>query len=192
MRTRRSDEEFARELADLLKAEGISGVGVADLASRLRCSRRRLYALAPSKEALLLLVAQRHFDAMLRAGYEAAAAETDPARIVAAYLNVGVTSTVELGPVFLKDLDASAEGRAIFDRYQLARAHGLKEILENGIRRGDFNAHNASVAAEVFLGASLRLRRPDFLTQAGLTISEAFEQAYALILGGLLASPPRS
>lgn len=191
MRTTRTDEEFVQQLSELLKAEGISGLSVAQIAARLRCSRRRLYAVAPTKERLLHVVAQAHFDGMLREGFEAAAREADTARVIAAYLHVGVTSTTRLSQAFLRDLEASDEGRAIFDRYQLARADGVRRIVEDGIRRGELNAHNALVAAEVLLGASLRLRRPEFLARARLTISAAFDEAYSIILGGLLAPTHR-
>jgi AcrR family transcriptional regulator len=191
MRTTRTDEEFTDQLHELLKAEGISALSVGQIAARLRCSRRRLYALAPTKEALLHLAAQAHFDRMLQEGFEAGARETDPARAIAAYLRVGVTSTVDLSPAFVRDLEASPEGREIFDRYQLARAEGVRRILEEGIRRGDFTAHNQLVATEVLLGAAFRLRRSEFLAEAGLTLSQAFEEAYALILGGLLAPSRR-
>ncbi len=191
MKIKRTDEEFARQLSELLKTEGISGLSVAEIAARLHCSRRRLYALAPTKEGLLHLVAQTHFEGMLRDGFEAAARESDPARAIAAYLHVGVTSTAGLSQAFLQDLESSPEGRAIFDRYQHARASGGQRIVEEGLRRGVFNAHNPALAMEVLLGASLRLRRPEFLVKAGLTISEAFEEAYSIILQGLLAPPLR-
>lgn len=187
MRTTRTDEEFALDLARLVKAEGISELSVAQLAARLRCSRRRLYELAPTKEGLLHLVAKAHFERALRDGFEAAARESDPGRAIAAYLHVGVTSTAGLSQAFLRDLESSEEGRSIFDDYQNARAEGGRAIVEDGIRRGDFNAHNPRVVIEVLLGAALRLRRPEFLASAGLTISEAFEEAYSVILEGLLA-----
>lgn len=191
MKTKRTDEEFFRQLSDLLKAEGISGLSVAQIAARLRCSRRRLYDLAPTKEGLLYLVARSHFDGMLREGIEAASREGDAARAIAAYLRVGVTSTTGLSQSFLRDLEASDEGSKIFDRYQYARAEGGQRIVEDGIRRGDFNAHNPLVVIEVLLGMALRLRRPEFLEWAGLTISEAFEEAYSILLKGLLARPRR-
>lgn len=191
MKTTRTDDEFADQLSALVKAEGISELSVAQIASRLRCSRRRLYALAPTKEGLLHLVARAHLERMLREGFEAAAHESTPGRAIAAYLHVGVTSTTGLSQAFLRDLESSPEGRAIFDRYQHARAEGVRSIVEEGIRRGDFNAHNPRVAAEVLLGAALRLRQPEFLAKAGLTISQAFDEAYSLILGGLLAPSRR-
>lgn len=187
MQTRRTDEEFAQQLSELVKREGISELSVAQIAARLRCSRRRLYALAPTKEGLLHRVAAEHFDRMLREGFEAAAREGDAGRAIAAYLRVGVTWTTTLSQAFLRDLEASAEGRALFDRFQHARAEGGQRIVEEGISSGAFNAHNPAVAIEVLLGAALRLRRPDFLERSGLSISQAFDEAYSIVLGGLLA-----
>lgn len=186
MQTRRTDEEFAQQLSDLVKREGISGLSVAQIAARLRCSRRRLYALAPTKEGLLYRVAREHFDRMLRHGYELAEQEQDAARAIVAYLRVGVTWTRTLSQAFLRDLEASAEGRAIFDDFQQARAERGQLIIEAGIRNGDFNAHNPLVAVEVMLGAARRLRRPEFLERSGLTISEAFDEAYTIMFEGLL------
>ena len=42
------------------------------------------------------------------------------------------------------------------------------------------------VVSELILGAALRLRRPAFLAQANLTIEEAFQEFYRVLLGGLL------
>ncbi|MFT3800234.1 MAG: TetR/AcrR family transcriptional regulator [Burkholderiaceae bacterium] len=189
MRTERTNEQFEKELADLIKARGISAFSVAELAATLRCSRRRLYEIAATKDGLLHHVAKAHFDAMLQHGYEAAAGETDPARAIVAYLYVGVTSTEPLSQAFLKDLESTSRGRQIFDRYQTGRAAGIRQIVDQGIRLGVFNSHNSLVAAEVLLGLSMRIRRPEFLARAGLTISEAFRESYEMVLQGLLKEP---
>lgn len=186
MRTTRSNEEFLAELADLIKREGVSSLGVGEIAARLRCSRRRLYEVADTKEGLLLVVARQQFQDSLAAGFEVAAAESDPARRLVAYLNAGVRSAETLGAAFLADLQQTEEGRAMFDEYQLARSKGSREILEAGVRCGEFKAMNFDVVTEVLLGAAFRLRNPDFLHRAKLTVSEAFSEAYALVLQGLM------
>jgi len=187
MRTTRSDEEFMHQLSDLLLAEGTSALGIGDIATRVRCSRRRIYQVAPNKEALLQIVARRHLEAGLRAGFEAAARETAPARVISAYLTAGVATAEKMSTDFLKDLEAAHEGREIFDHYLAERARGLREIMERGVRQGHYNPHNPLVAAELILGAAMRLRQSRFLVEAELTFTEAVEQAYALILHGLIA-----
>lgn len=192
MNTDRTDEEFSRELCDLIKAEGISSLTVGDIAKRLRCSRRRLYDIAQTKGDLFLYVASRIFDTALRQGHEAAAAQPDEARAIAAYLDVGVATAAELSVAFLNDVEAMREARKLFDDYQTARTSGLTLMIETGVERGIFVPCNAQVVAEVIFGAALRLRRPKFLTQAGLSLEEAFRELYDLLLNGLLKMPLRN
>lgn len=189
MRTTRTEEEFAAELAALLKQEGITAMSVGDIATRLRCSRRRLYEIAPTKEGLLLSVARQQFKDSLAVGFAAADAESDPARSLVAYLDAGLRAAEHLTAAFLSDLQQSDEGRAMFDEYQLARSMGARKILEAGMRCGEFKPLNAEVVSEVLLGAASRLRRADFLRRAGLSIPDAFAQAYQLVLEGLLVRP---
>lgn len=189
MRTTRSNAEFLAELADLIKREGVSSLSVGEIAARLRCSRRRLYAVADTKEGLLLEVARVQFQESLAAGFEASAAEDDPARSLVAYLNSGIRSAETLGSAFLDDLQQSEEGRAMFDEYQLARSKGSREILEAGVRCGEFKPMNFDVVTEVLLGAAFRLRNPGFLRRAKLTVPEAFSEAYKLVLQGLVQPP---
>lgn len=189
MRTTRSHEEFLAELADLIKREGIAALSVGEIAAHLRCSRRRLYDVAPTKEGLLLEIARWQFQDSLAAGNKAAAEEFDPARRLMAYLSAGLRSAETLGAGFLADLQQSEEGRALFDGYQLTRSKGAREILEEGARSGDFKPMNFDIVTEVLLGAAYRLRNADFLQRAKLTIPEAFSEAYALVLQGLLVYP---
>ncbi len=189
MRTTRSQEEFLTELADLIKKEGIASLSVAEIAARLHCSRRRLYDVAATKEGLLFEVAKWQFRDSLAAGDKAAAAEADPARRLMAYLGAGLRSAENLGAGFLADLQQSDEGRALFDEFQLTRSKGAREILEAGARMGEFKPLNFDVVTEVLLGAATRLRNADFLRRVNLSIPEAFGEAYALVLQGLLVQP---
>lgn len=189
MRTTRTEEEFTAELSSLLKHEGIHAMSVGDIATRLHCSRRRLYEIAPTKEGLLLEVARQQFKDSLAVGFAAADAESDPAQSLVAYLDAGLRAAEHLSAAFLADLQQSDEGRAMFDDYQLARSMGARKILEAGMRCGEFRPLNADVVSEVLLGAASRLRRADFLGRAGLSMPDAFAQAYQLVLQGLLVRP---
>ncbi|SFQ40581.1 TetR/AcrR family transcriptional regulator [Variovorax sp. 770b2] len=194
MARRRTDGEFMQELSDLLLEEGIAQLGVGEIASRLQCSRRRLYDIAESKQGLLFAVARRHFEEGLTRGERAAAAEDDPARVIVAHAMAGVETAVKLSTAFLRDLEATEEGSELFDAYQRKRAEGGRAILEAGIEKGYYNAHNAMVATEIGLGAAMRLRRAEFLAEAGLTFEEAMAEAYDLMHNGLLvrAREPRA
>jgi AcrR family transcriptional regulator len=188
MRTNRTKEEFFAELSDLIKREGVSELGAGEIAARLRCSRRRLYEVASSKDGLLLKVAQHQFDTSIDAGRKAADAESKPEKSLMAYLNSGLRSAESLGDQFLKDLQQLEQGKTMFDEYQIERSKGARKILDLGARSGVFKNRNFDVVTEVLLGAAFRLRNPEFLNGAGLTVTQAFSEAYALVLQGLLTA----
>ena len=191
MKIRRSDEEFIQQLSRLLKAEGISGLGVAEIAARLRCSRRRLYQVAPTKEGLLVAVAELAFAQARSSGEEGAAREKFASERIRAYMRAGIELAQTLSEAFQCDLEALPAGRAAFDDYQAVRARGLRQLIEEGMRRGELKKLDSLVASEVMFGAASRIRRPEFLSAAGMTLTEAVEAATDIILNGMLSKPQK-
>lgn len=191
MRTIRTDEEFSRQLAELIAAQGISSLTVGEIAAQLHCSRRRLYAIAATKEELLLCVARRIFEEVTRQGHEAAKREKDAAKAIAAYLEVGAATSAQASVAFLNDLQATSEGRTLFDDFQSTRTDGLKYLVDKGVESGVFAEHNSHLVAEALLGASRQIRRPQFLAQTGMTLEQAFRELIALMLEGLRSRPMR-
>jgi AcrR family transcriptional regulator len=183
----KSEEEFLDSLTELLLAEGIEGLTVGEIASRVHCSRRRLYELAQTKEEIFLAVVQHFFNGLLAEG-DAIGAERDQTAAIAAYLAVGVRAAHRMSARFLKEVETSAPASAIFDRYQQRRTLGLSELVDDGVRKGVFVSCHGLVVSELILGAALRLRRPAFLANANLTLEEAFQEFYRVLLNGLLTS----
>ncbi len=188
MAKRRTDEEFTTALTRLLSAEGISSMTIGELAQRLRCSRRRLYEIAETKEALFVNVCRDVLTANLEKGYAAARHESDPARAISAYLHATLNAS-GLSKAALTDLDAIESGRAVFDAYQLARVRGLESMIEAGVRQGLMAPHNPRLVSEAILGAAHRLRNQQFLQETGMKIGDAFSEFYEIILNGLLMRP---
>lgn len=189
MKSDRTEDEFVQQLTALFAAQGISVLTIGAIAAALKCSRRRLYALAPTKEALFLGVARRMLDQVVQQGHEAARNKPDLAQAIQAYLQVGAVSAARLSVAFLTDLEASDEGRKLFDEYQLARASGLEQLIQSGVEQGVFAPHDWRIVAQAILGASQRLRRPVFLTESGISLEQAFEALYELMLHGLMFKP---
>ncbi|CAG2152871.1 hypothetical protein LMG31506_04688 [Cupriavidus yeoncheonensis] len=188
MAKRRTDEEFTTALTRLLIAEGISSLTIGEIAQRLRCSRRRLYEIAETKQALFVNVCRDVLAANLEKGYAAARHEPDAARAISAYLHATL-NTSGLSKAALTDLDAIESGKAVFDTYQLARVRGLESMIEAGVREGLMAPHNPRVVSEAILGAAHRLRNQQFLQETGMKIGDAFSEFYEIILNGLLVRP---
>lgn len=186
MKKKLTDDEFFDALTNLLLAEGIKGMTVGEIAARMHCSRRRLYDIAQTKEEIFCAAVKHFFDGILAQGEALIEREQDLTAALAAYLGVGVRAASRIGVQFLKDVEDSATARSIFDRYQQARTVRLSQLIDEGVHQGVFAPCHGLVVSELILGAALRLRRPAFLAQADLTIEEAFQEFYRVLLSGLL------
>ncbi|WP_374640867.1 TetR/AcrR family transcriptional regulator [Hydrogenophaga sp.] len=182
-----TEEQFLNGLTDLFLAEGVRNLTVGDIAERMHCSRRRLYGVARTKEEIFCAMVDRFFLGWLNEGELLIQGQRDLTAALAAYLNIGVRAGSRISASFLKDVEDIEAARASFDAYQQARAMGLSQLIDQGVREGVFMACHGLVVAESILGAALRLRRPAFLASADLTIEEAFEEFYRVLLGGLSA-----
>lgn len=187
-----SDEEFLERLTGLFLAEGISSLTVGEIAKRMHCSRRRLYGVAQTKEELFYIVVARLFQGLLDEGEVLIASQQDVTVTLADYLNVGLQAAGRMSAAFLKDIEEATPSRSSFDAYQQARALGMAQLIDRGVNQGVFVPCHGQVVAETILGAALRLRRPTFLTNAGLTMEEAFQELYRVLLGGLLVDADNS
>ncbi|MBE7426304.1 MAG: TetR/AcrR family transcriptional regulator [Ideonella sp.] len=161
-----------QELTNLMLREGISRLTVGEIAARLRCSRRRLYTIAPSKEGLFLKVASEMFRAVRAEGWAAAARESTSAAKFAVYLGSGIPMVHRTTDAFYRDMDTLPAGRLLFDRHQRERIAGLEKLIEEGIQRGEFARFHSRVVAETLvrrecgaeLHAEARRRRKPFRT----------------------------
>ncbi|WP_028601352.1 hypothetical protein [Ottowia thiooxydans] len=186
MRKALTDEEFFDGLIQLFLAEGVRNLTVGEMASRLRCSRRRLYDIAQTKEEIFCTTVSRFFYGILEEGNALTRSEKNLTAAIAAYLEVGVRAASRIGVQFLKDVEDSEAARTIFDNYQQARTVRLSQLIDEGVSQGVFVKCHGLVVSELILGAALRLRRPAFLAKANLTIEDAFQEFYRILLGGLM------
>lgn len=179
--------ELMAALEEIFLSEGYREVTLRDLAKRLGCSYRRLYDMAPNKEALFLLAVTAFFDRLKKEGWRAASANRPLARRMEAYLRVGVDYAKRMSTTCQEDLDATPAGRIVFDSLQEERIAGLKEMLDEGKAAGEFSGYHSHLVAEVMIVAVKHIREPAFLSRAGLTLSEALDEHSRLMRAGLMA-----
>src|SRR2546423_4270803 len=103
-RQRHRNDHALDALEEIFLGEGVRRVSVGELARRLRCSRRTLYALAKSKQELFLLVVDRFLSRILRLGDESASARHDPAARIEAYLEPGIQQVARSTNLFFTDI----------------------------------------------------------------------------------------
>jgi len=191
-RASRRTDELLDALEELIISEGFARLTVADIAARLRCSRRTIYELAPSKNELVLLVLNRFFK-RIRDDAEVMTRDIDdPGRKMYEYLQVGVRAAHRMSPMTVSDIDKWVPSRKIWQAHIRMRVEGLRRLVEEGIERGVFRGVHAHLVAETVFAAISRIREPDFYHHANITVAEAFREFYGIVLAALLQADHKS
>lgn len=179
--------ETLEALEVLILAEGFSRLNVSEIAARLRCSKRTLYELAPSKKVLVLKALDNFFSRIRQeADHVMTDSTLDPERQIYEYLEVGVRASERLSHAVVADIDEWEPARMLWQEHIRLRIDGMCRIIDNGVKAGVFREVQPLFIAEIVFASINRLREPDFSDFTGLTISEAFHELYELLLHSLM------
>lgn len=181
------NELILDRLENLFLANGYRDVTFRSLASELGCSNRRLYSIAPSKEALFISVITRFFSQVKKDGWAAAKSNKPLATRIRDYLRVGILAAQRSGKRFNEDIEAIETGRVLFDEFQSERINGLKDLIDEGIKSGEFEGFHAHLVAEVMMQSARRIREPDFLEKSGMSFADGLTELSRLVRFGLVA-----
>jgi AcrR family transcriptional regulator len=181
------------ELLDALESvfleEGFSHLTIGELVARMRCSRRTIYSLAPSREELILIVVDR---LLTRLGVEASAAakaQSDPWQAIEAYLERAVTTLVRATPAFNEDVESYLPTRHLYASHLNVALKVLSDLVASGVASGFFREVHPRLMAEILVYAAERIRRPDVLERSGISGQEALREFGTFMRNGLLAAP---
>jgi AcrR family transcriptional regulator len=167
-------------LIGIVLAEGFADLQMSDLAARLSCSKSTLYAIAPSKEQLIVSIVRTFF----RRATERVDAAVDPASPardrIHAYLTAVATELAPASPRFFADLDGFAPAGDIYRQNTQIAADRVQELVVEAAPGID----------AAFLGAVARLvmesiHRGDVSRATNLDDSAAYRSLAGLILAGV-------
>lgn len=170
----------------LILAEGFARLNVSEIAARLKCSKRTLYELAPSKKALVLKALDNFFSRIRQEAGHLAESAQDPERQVYEYLEVGARAAERLSQAVVADIHEWEPARTLWREHISLRIDGMCRIIDNGVKAGVFREVLPAFVAEIVFASINRLREPDFSDSTGLTISEAFHDLYEMLLHSLM------
>ncbi len=176
-------------LEALILAEGFSRLNVSEIAAHLRCSKRTLYELAPSKKMLVLKALDNFFSRIRQEADHLTDNTLGPERLVYEYLHVGERAAQRLSQAVVADIDEWEPARTLWREHIRLRVDGMCRIIDNGIKAGVFREVSSVFIAEIVFASINRLREPDFSDSTGLTISESSHELYEMLLHSLM---PRS
>ncbi len=173
------------DLVDLVVAEGFSHLTMDQVAARLNCSKRTLYALASSKEQLATL-AVREFFRRATDQVEADIARTRaPARRVTRYLEAVAEALRPASRAFRDDVAAFAPAAEIYEQNTSAAAVRVRELIDAGTQAGAFRQVPAAFVGEVVTATMRRITSGEIRTATGLSDAEAYSELAQLVIAAI-------
>lgn len=182
-------EQLFDALVELLLSEGFAHLTLDDLAARLHCSKRTLYALAGSKEQLVRAAVVHFFRGATERVEAAVAARDDPADQVGAYLRA---VAIELGPAsprFFDDVAGFAPAAEVYERNTRAAARRVRQLVAAGVAAGAFRQVHPEFVADVVTAAMVRIQQRHVAASTGLDDAAAYAHLAELLLHGLTPGP---
>ena len=178
-------EQLLGQLVDVLLSEGFANLTLDDLAARLHCSKRTLYALAGSKEQLVR-TAVVHFFRTATSRVEAAlAAPTEPAERLIAYLRAVAAELAPASAQFFDDVAAFPPAAEVYERNTRAAAGRMQQLIREGVAQGAFREVDTAFTADVITSVMVRIQQRQVAASTGLDDAAAYEQLSGLLLRGL-------
>jgi len=167
-------------LTDILLAEGFLDLQMSDLAARLNCSKSTLYAIAPSKEQLLVTVVRRFFQRATERVEKAVDPSAPAIDRIGAYLNAVATELAPASPQFFADLERFAPAGEIYRQNTRIAASRVQDLVMEAAPGIDPKFLGA-VAGQVMES----IHRGDVRATTGLDDSAAFHALAELIVAGV-------
>lgn len=177
--------EILDDLDLIIFNEGFSRTTVKEIAERLRCSRRTLYELAPSRDELVLIVIDRHLHDLGRLATLAIESIDDPADQLETFMVTGASQTRRTTIDFRQDIAAFPAGQRLINAHFQYGSAIVAQLIADGIERGRFRNVSPMLIAEIIDASLERFQNPAVLEEQDTTFSEAVEEMTSLILAGL-------
>ena len=172
-------------LVALMAAEGFSHLTLDDIAERLRCSKTTLYALAPTKQELVVEVVKQYFRAAVPAVEARVAAAPDPGARVAAYLDAVGEYLRPLSRAFMDDLSSYQPAAAVYRANTVAAASRIRELIAEGVAAGAFREVHAAFVGEIVAAAMSEIQRGEMFARLEMTDAEAYAELASLVVHAL-------
>jgi AcrR family transcriptional regulator len=176
--------EILDELGTLFE-DGFVHLTMADIAARVRCSLRTLYALAPSRDELVLIVVDRHLWRVGRAAQYAIADDMAPLDAVRTYLRAATVAVSRTTDALSRDIATMPAARRIVDGHHEYLCEVTKSLLDAAVARGDIADVDTAAVARVMAGVGRDFARPGVIPTLRGSPKLAADEVVDLILKGL-------
>jgi AcrR family transcriptional regulator len=191
-RRERALTDRQRELLDQMEhlfSTGFADLTMAGLAARLHCSLRTPYALAPSRDELVLIVVDRSLWRTGRVARDAIGHDLAPLDAVRAYLEAATVAVSGWTETFARDLAAVPAAQQLASEHNEYLFAVTRTLLDLAVERGDIPDVDTAAVSRVLAGLGGFFSRPDIIPTLRSSPKEAADEVVDLVLRGLVSLP---
>jgi len=181
-------ERVIEEAETLFVEEGFLHLGTMELARRLRCSKRALYSIAPTREKFFEVILERHLARMNREMIAAVKAAPNCIAALCAPMETAIAAFGNESSRFNHDFKSFPAGLRVLRRTEKQRVKLIEECIAQGVGLGAFRKVDPHLVAAALQAAAMRVTDPQFLSESTMTWAQALREVFRLFFQGLLQS----
>jgi AcrR family transcriptional regulator len=178
-------EVLLEQLVKVFLAEGFAELSMADLATRLRCSKSTLYLAAPSKEQVVVAVVRHYF----RRAADRVESRVESCPHPAARLPTYLTSVAEelrpAAPAFYADLAGFAPAAEVYRQNTDFAARRVQDLVTDGVTAGLLRPVDAGFVGAVAAQVMTAIQSGEIEAVTGLDAAAAYHQLADLVMRSL-------
>lgn len=179
--------ELLDELEAKLTRDGLGDRTMAEIAGSVGCSLRTLYAIAPSKDELLLVLTDRTLHRIGRAAIESLDPEMPPLEALRTYLRIANEAVRPQALTLSADVARVAGASRVIDAHETYLSSVAQSLLDRAVAEGQIAPVDTAAVAHVIAGLGREFARPDVAELMRGTPNATADALTELIIRGLLA-----
>ncbi len=179
--------EILDTLDDSVLGGGFSDLTMAEIAKRMTCSLRTLYGIAPSKEELVLAVADRHLQRIGREAMESLELDESPLSRLRAYLRATNLALQPTTVIFSMDFSKLPGARQLADAHAGYIVAITRALLDEAVDATEIAPIDTAALALVLGRLGREFSRPEVEKVIRHSSRETADSIAEIILDGLIA-----
>jgi AcrR family transcriptional regulator len=179
--------ELLEALEDLVVRGGLAGLTMAQIATRTSCSLRTLYAIAQSKEELVLAVVDRRLRGIGRRAIASLDASMSPIEALRAYIRAVSEALDPARNAFSREFADLPGGQRMLDAHERYVAAVIQSLLDRGVAEGQIAPCDTASLAHLLGGLGREFARPEVAEAARASPKATVGEIVDVILRGLVA-----
>jgi AcrR family transcriptional regulator len=173
------------QLEEIFLQEGFQHLSIAQLATRLHCSRRTFYELAPTREELVLVVLDGILYRMAKTANDHLADIEDPLDRFEAFIVRTMPELHRMSLRFHEDVERQPSARRVLaDHYRYATAL-VEDMVEEAIYLGRAREFDPQFVGQAVHAMVVHLHDPDYQRRSPLSFEGSFYELVRFVRAAL-------